>query len=233
MRVLIIMISLVFALGPRMGHAGPEALTVKTQASAIMRQGAPDVKSTALEQAFKNAVSEALISLTGADSPLGQPETKQILSDPRAFVTNYRVLAEDWIRAPVDPSQAEPNIGAQEGDTYNIIVEASIDIERLREALAKARQGEASASLTVTILDVTDYQVFQALVAAIRKTPAVTEASYDTFQRGRITLTVSSPDGAQTLAQRLSTRVAEGFEVHTGWNKNISIKALPGAGATR
>lgn len=233
MRVLIIMIALAFALGPRMAHAGPEALTIKTQASAIVRQGAPDVKSTALEQAFKNAVSEALIGMTGEERPLDQSETTQILSDPRAFVTNYRVLAEDWIRAPADPSQTEPNIGPQEGDTYNIIVEASIDIERLREALAMTRQGEASGSLTITIVDVTDYQVFQALVAAIRKTPAVTQASYDTFLRGRITLTVSSPDGAQTLAQRLSTRVAEGFEVHTGWNKNISIKALPRAGATR
>ncbi len=233
MRVLIIMISLVFALGPLLAHAGPEALVIKTQASAITRQAGPDVKSTALEQALKNAVSEAIISLTGTERPLSQSETTQILSDPRAFVTNYRVLTEDWIRASADPSQDEPDIGPQEGDTYNIMVEASIDIERLREVLAKTRQGEASASLTITILDVTDYQVFQALVAAIRKTPAITEASYDTFLRGRITLTVSSPDGAQTLAQRLSTRVAEGFEVHSGWNKNISIKALPRAGATR
>ncbi len=223
----------VFALVPCMANAGPEALVIKTQASAIVRQGDTDVKAIALEQALKNAVSEAVVSLTGADGPVIPTETTQMLSDHRAFITNYRVLTEDWIRASAETPQAEQMSGPQEGDTYNVWIEASIDIERLGEVLAKTRQGEASASLTVTILDLTEYKAFQALFGAIRKTPGVKDAAYETFSRGRITLTVRSHEVAQTLAQRLSAKIEEGFEVRSSGSKNISIKAVSKAGTAR
>lgn len=232
MKVLIILISLVFTLGPCMTHAGTESMVIKTEASAIMRQGVSDVKAIALEEALKNAVSEAIISLTGGERPSAQTEA-QILSEHRAFITNYRVVTESWIKASSDPSKAETDSEAEEGDVYSAMIEASIDMERLGEALAKTREGEASAQVTITILEVTDYRIFQALIGAIKKTPTIKEMAYNTFLRGRITLTVRSSEGAASTAQRLATKVEDGFEVRSSGSRNISIKAVSKAGTSR
>ena len=222
----------VLTLGPLRAYAGTESMVIKTEASAIMRQGVSDVKAIALEEALKNAVLEAIISLTGGERPAAQTEA-QILSEHRAFITNYRVITENWIKASIDPSKAETNSEAQEGDVYSAMIEASIDMERLREALAKTREGEASAQVTITILEVTDYQVFQALIAAIKKTPAIKDIAYNTFSRGRITLTVKSSESAASTVQRLATKVKDGFEVRSSGPRNISIKAVSKAGTSR
>lgn len=233
MKALTILISaLIFTLGPSLAHAGPESIVIKTEASAIMRQGVSDVKAIALEEALKNAVSEAIISLTGGERPAARTQA-QILSEHRAFITNYRVITENWIKASIDPSNAEVNSEAQEGDIYSATIEASIDMERLGEALAKTREGDTSSTTSITILEVTDYQVFQALIAAIKKTPAIKDMAYNTFSRGRITLTVKSSDGAASLAQRLTTKIEDGFEVRSSGPGNISIKAVSKAGTTR
>lgn len=229
---MIILISLTLTLVPSLGHAGPESIVIKAEASAIMRQGVSDVKAIALEEALKNAVSEAIISLTGGERPAAHTEA-QILSEHRAFITNYRVIAENWVKASIDPSKDETNSEAQEGDVYSAMIEASIDMERLGEALAKTREGETSASMTITILEVTDYQIFQALIAAIKKTPAIKDTAYNTFSRGRITLTIKSPEGAASLAQRLTMKVEDNFEVRSSGPRNISIKAVSKAGTSR
>lgn len=232
MKVLIILISLIFTLGPRMTHAGTESIVIKTEASAIMRQGGSDIKAIALEEALKNAVSEAIIILTGGERPAARTEA-QILSEHRTFITNYRVITENWVKASVDPSKAETISEAEEGDVYSAMIEASIDMERLGEALAKTREGEASAQVTITILEVTDYQIFQTLIAAIKKTPAIKDMAYNTFSRGRITLTIKSSEGAASTAQRLATKIENGFEVRSSGPRNISIKAVSKAGTSR
>lgn len=232
MKVLIILISLIFTLGLSMTHAGTESMVIKTEASAIMRQGGSDVKAIALEEALKNAVSEAIIILTGGERPAARTEA-QILSEHRAFITNYRVITENWVKASVDPSKAETISEAEEGDVYSAMIEASVDMERLGEALAKTREGEASTQVTITILEVTDYQVFQALIGAIKKTPAIKDMAYNTFSRGRITLTIKSSEGAASTAQRLATKIEDGFEVRSSGPKNISIKAVSKAGTSR
>lgn len=229
---MILISAAVLAHGTSPAHAGAESMVIKAETSAIMRQGVSDVKAIALEEALKKAVSEAIISLAGGERPAPEAQAR-ILSEYQTFIKNYRVVTETWIKASADAGLTQTVSGPQEGDAYSAMIEASIDIERLSEALARTRDGESSASLTITILEVTDYQAFQALVAAIKKTPTVKETAYNTFLRGRITLTVKSLEGATPLAQRLTTKINDGFEVRSSGPKNISIKAVSKAGTTR
>lgn len=232
MRILIAIFAFLLALAPLQSFAVDAP--VKTQASAIKHGDPGEVKNRAIEQALKNAVSEALASIIQKEGQDPELNTADITSNAKAYVLNYKVITESWIdtQAPVtDQAQQYPQqqqsmaLETNEGDIYNVWVEANIDYPQLRAALSKiTERNKAESVYTLDIVGVADYTVFRSIITSIEKIASIKDITYNSFSRGRITIALLATGTAEDLVARMSKEVPDGLEAVPGPSNTIFIK---------
>lgn len=212
------------------GAAGA-TMSIKAEGASNRANDATEEKKTAIDKALKNAVTEALYTVVKAeglelDRSLAD---KEILSNPRSYILNYKVVSEGWV-THMGPTPSVVESLPEERDAagielYHIWIEASVDDEAIRASLGKLMAGPALSDLSITILDVTEYQAFSGLLATLRRIALLNDLAYGSFQRGRITLKARSATGLQALSERISKEIPSGYLVLSGGSSTIVIKA--------
>ncbi len=226
------MFALSILINPAKARA-QDVTIVKAEGVAGKAEDAAEVKRKAIDRALKVAVAEALKELAKKEGITGLgPIDKETLSAPRSYVLNYRVISEGWIThmepTPVPDSapeddRAAPQMGVE---LYHIWIEASVDNEALRAAIGRAAQGEGTYQVTLNILDVTDYGAFKGLVSSLERIALIKELSYNSFYRGKVTLTAKSYAPNAALAERIAKDLPEGFVVFPS-GQAIIIRPAP------
>lgn len=210
-----------------------DATVVKAEGVAGKSEDAAEVKRKAIDRALKGAVAEAIKELAKKEGIADPgPIDKDALSAPRSYVLNYRVISEGWIThmepVPVPDSAPEddrtaPQMGVE---LYHIWIEASVDNEALRAAIGRAAQNESTYPVTLNILGVIDYGAFKGLVSSLERIALIKDLSYNSFYRGRVTLTAKSYAPNAALAERISRELPEGFVAFPS-GQAIIIKSAP------
>ncbi|MBI5642392.1 MAG: hypothetical protein HY954_02840 [Deltaproteobacteria bacterium] len=218
---------------PALIHAG-ELITVQSEGAATKTGDAAEEKRKAIDKALKNAVNEALSSYAKKEGvALTRELSEEILSNPRAFILNYKVVSEGWVShlgpTPliVDnlPEAGQSPLGVE---LFHIWIEASIDDGALREAFGKAAAvKDASSIISINIVDVTDYSEYKELIGALKRIALLNGVSYSTFSRGKITLHAKSGAGVGVLIERISKEIPENYIATAGGPETIIIKAAP------
>lgn len=229
---LLIIFALSFLIRPVTAWA-QDITVVKAEGVAGKAEDAAEVKRKAIDRALKGAVTEALSELAKKE---GIADISQIvdeaLSSPLSYVQNYKVLSEGWIThmepIPVpDSAPDDPRFIPQTGvELFHIWIEASVDNEALRSALSSAAQAGGTYSVTLNILDVTDYNAFRGLISSLERIALIKEISYNSFYRGRATLTAKASAGNSVLAERIAKEVSDGFVVILS-GQAITIRPAP------
>ena len=197
-----------------------EATVIQSEGVTAKSEDITEVKRKALDKALRSAVMEsakAILAKEGLKAPANGLE--QLVSSPRAFVLNYKIRSEGWVThldaAPQTPSP-EPSVSAG-AEFYHIWIDASIDTDALRSAVAKlASAGGSTGSVTINLMDIKDYPTFTLLVDSLKKIAFIKEVSYSSFTNGRITLSATVSGDASVLAGRIAKEVPEKFIVMEG-----------------
>lgn len=240
--IYVALILALFALAPHPAHAG-DILTVKAEGTAPKSAGAEDSRKAAVDQALRNSVIEAATVIMKDEGMEqegnGAALESEVYSKPLAYILNYRILAE----GPVSPPAQQPP--AREGaqppsmpnvpppapeEVYSVWLEAVVDAGTLRSALGQliAASGKGSLSnISIIVLDVPDYDAFKSVKAALENIPALKDVSYNSFSRGRAVLSARASSAAQSLTERVSKDVGDGFAVFAPDRSTIVIKAIP------
>lgn len=203
-----------------------------------------DVKNRALDMAFKKAVAAALDLLLKSESLSANPGLSEqaVYSNPRAYIVNYKILAEGWVNhmEPVQPlpdpsSETAAASGGAGVELYHIWIEASVDSAQLRGALSRIISNGDSpiSSTTLNILDMPDYNSYKTLLASLKRIPIIKDITYSSFYRGRIVLTARATAGTQSLLERIAKEVSDSFIVIAGGPQTIIIKPAPKPVASR
>lgn len=222
MRFLISLILLAFALLPPAFATADDLLAVKAEGVASKSGDVAEVKRKALDQALKNAVLSAADAVIKRDSVDINPDTAKasVSSSPRAFILNYKILAEGWINhmedmppAPADlPDASEQTPGAVE--LFHLWIEASVDTVQLKsEILRLAGVSEATSTVKLNILDLTDYASFKTLMASLKRVGMIKDLSYGAFSRGRIEVTAKVTGPSNALSEKVAKEAGDGFMV--------------------
>jgi hypothetical protein len=174
-------------------------------------------RKAALDNALKNAISLAIASIKGPEDPL--PDL-----NPFDYILNFRILSEavSYGAGPHPPLTDNK----ETTESMHVWVEATIDIERLKEAVKGPDikgPSQALTMLTVTIVDVNDYSEFASIVSMLRKTGHVADVSYSSFFRGRITLSLKTTGTVEALVQDLAGALS-GYEAAAVGQRSISIR---------
>ncbi|MBI5468144.1 MAG: hypothetical protein HY891_03340 [Deltaproteobacteria bacterium] len=232
MKTLIPLILLTLSLLNPALSAADDLSAVRSEGVASKSDDISAVKRKALDQALKNAVLSAADGIIKSDSVEINPQAAKtaVSSSPRAFVLNYRILAEGWINhmeeiPPVAdlPEAAGQTPGAVE--LFHIWIEASVDTVQLKnEILRLTGGGPATSTVKLNILDLTDYGAFKTLMASLKRIGVIKDLSYNSFSRGRIevTATVTGPSGG--LSEKVAREAGDGFMVIAGGPDMLIIK---------
>ncbi|MBI4948959.1 MAG: hypothetical protein HY955_02300, partial [Deltaproteobacteria bacterium] len=94
--------SIIFVLSlalPAFTGVAGAAMAIKAEGASTRANDAAEEKRRAIDKALKNAVTEALYTVVKAeglelDRPLAE---KEILSAPRSYILNYKVVSEGWV----------------------------------------------------------------------------------------------------------------------------------------
>ncbi len=245
-------------------YGGPEdaraeagdIVTVHAEGAARQTEKGPDVKKTAIDQALKNAVAEALDAVIEREHVEIDPSVIEtgIYSNAIDFVVNFKIISEERKTELVAPEEAEggeetekakptegskatPESAALEGEeaepvvleTYFIWIEAKIDTVRLSDALGKIvlEEERISSKLTLVLLDITDYETYTKIVDALGRIAMLHDLSYSSFSPGRFTMTAKPATGIRSLVKSISTAAGPDFIVVGGGRRLIIIKAYP------
>ncbi len=228
--ILLIVFVLSLAL-PAFTDVAGAAMAMKAEGASTRANDATEEKRRAIDKALKNAVSEALYAVMkseGLDLDRSLAD-KEILSNPRSYILNYKVVSEGWVThmgptpSIVDNLPEERDAGGIE--LYHIWIEASVDDEAMRASLGKLMAGPALSDVSITILDVTEYQAFSGLLVTLRRIALLSDLAYGSFQRGRVTLKARSATSLQALSERISKEIPAGYLVLSGGSSTIVIKA--------
>lgn len=208
---------------------------ISSEGTATKSGDIADVKKRAIDNALKNAVTEALNSILSRES-LSAPDAvmRSLLENPSSYVTTYRIRSEGWVmHMDLVPVGALPDgVSSAAGtELYHIWMDASVDRDALRDAITRfLAVNEASGPLVINIIDVRDYAEFRALVSSLQKIAVIKDLSYDTFSNGRITMLAVVSGGASNLANRISRELPGNYTVAEGAGQII---IRPSAGLAR
>lgn len=209
-----------------------EAITVKAEGAALKSDNTGEVKRKAIDRALKSAVEEALKLIVKEERIDASPEdiNRELLASPRTFILNYRVLSEGWVShlGPLPPIVEDLPQDAQQSlsgvELYHIWMEASVDGPALRGALGRLAVAKGATAFTINILDVTDYAAFEGVVNSLKRIAILKDISYTSFYRGRAVVVTKAAADENTLVERISKEVPEGFAVIPGGPSLIIIK---------
>lgn len=232
MKTLIPMILLALSLlNPALSSAD-DLSAVRSEGVASKSDDISAVKRKALDQALKNAVLSAADGIIKKDSVDINPQAAKtaVSSSPRAFVLNYRILAEGWINHIEDipvaadlPEAAGQTSGAVE--LFHIWIEASVDTVQLKNEILRLAGGDSATSIVkLNILDLTDYGAFKTLMASLKRIGVIKDLSYNSFSRGRIEVTATVTGPSEGLSEKVAREAGDGFMVIAGGPNMLIIK---------
>lgn len=227
-------VSIIFILSlalPAFTGVADAAMAIKAEGASTRASDATEEKRRAIDKALRNAVTEALYAVVKAEG-LELDRTladKEILSNPRSYILNYKVVSEGWV-THMGPTPSIVDNLPEERDAsgielYHIWIEASVDDEAMRASLGKLMAGPALSEVSITVLDVTEYQAFSALLSSLRRIALLNDLAYGSFQRGRVTLKARSATSLQALSERISREIPAGYLVLSGGSSTIVIKS--------
>lgn len=161
--------------------------------------GAAPVREQALNEALRHAVRRAARELVptaladrddaGLDALLG--------GDPATFASRYRIVGE---------GEGADASGQPE---YRVALTASVDLDRLRAALAAAGQtvaasaGSARRPAQLVLENLPDHSAYVAFVALLRQQAGVRAVEPLSFERGRVLLGFESERDPSALLEAL------------------------------
>lgn len=212
-RALFAAVATVVFMLPSAAPAANMAL-VPAEGTAQRADDIAEVKKRAMDDALRKAVIEAARSILAKEAlSLTDQALSQVASAPRAYVVNYRIRSEGWV-THMDPATID---GAAVTELYHIWLEATVDADALRAAVVRlAAAGTSLGRVVINILEVSDYPTFRLVVRAVEKVPSITDVSYGSFARGRMTLVATVSGDAAQLAARIAREVPEQFAVMEG-----------------
>lgn len=224
--------SLAFVLFLHPADVFADVITVKAQGEALSGPEA-DAKERAVEEAIKAGVKtavETLIRDMRLSLDLSIVEVV-IYSNPRTFLLNYKVLAEESALAPED---AETNANDAESangqrELFRVSIEASFDRGFLRSILAGlAPTGSEAFPITIVVLDVEGWGEFKSLIDMLKRTTVVKDISYTSFFRARFVLSANITAPVAEFRERAAKEAGEGYLVTELESGIVVIKALSG-----
>lgn len=231
---LILALGVACALHARVS-AETEGVSIKAEGRWTKTAEQADVKKKAMEDALKNAVMEAVVTVTKNERlspPAGMVES--IAANYVNYVVNYRIISEGWL-APVPTVPKPPDaIGAalplpalSEPDTYRIWIEASVDVAMIREAIAASGRDVTTSPASVVILGMPDYRTFNEALSAMGRVQAIRETSYVSFSRSRHVMKIKAAAPLGAVAGALSRELGPAFIVFDSDPAALVIKYMP------
>jgi len=236
------------AYTPVFAGAGP--ISVDAEGTAI-KSSAYDVRKKATEASLRQAVSLAVTTVTRQEGTADADAAAiaYVNANAAAYVTTYKILSEGWMThfdvsqqaveealgidknaeraVPTPPSIEAQSLGVE---VYHIRINATLDGARLYAALVNfsgASSSRPAEIYALTLVEMVDYAVYNAAMAALEASPEIKNINYGTFYRGRITLTAASFLAGRTLAERLVRELGSGFVVGMTGERAIFIKPAP------
>lgn len=230
--IISVVILLLSLLNPAFA-AAEDLSSVRSEGIASKSGDFSEVKKNALDQALKNAVISATDAIIKRDSVDINPETAKsaVSSSPRAFVLNYKILAEGWINHMEDippvpvvmPEAAGQTPGAME--LFHIWIEASVDTALLKNEILRLAGGDSvTSNVKLNILEITDYGEFKTLMASLKRIGIIKDLSYNSFSRGRIEVTATVAGSGGGLSEKVAREAGDGFMVIAGGPNMLIIK---------
>lgn len=192
-----------------------------------------DAKERAVEEAIKAGVKtavETLIKDMRLSLDMSSVEVV-IYSNPRTFLLNYKILAEETMPAPegaeADAHDAESTGGQRE--LFRVLIEASFDQGFLRSILSGlAPTGNEAIPITIVVLDVEGWGEFKSLIDALKSTAVVKDISYTSFFRLRFVLSANITVPVPEFTERAAKEAGDGYLVTELEPGVVVIKALSG-----
>lgn len=209
-----------------------DVITVKAQGEALSGPEA-DAKERAVEEAIKAGVKTAVQTLIKDMRPSLDMSSVEVViySNPRTFLLNYKVLAEESAPA-LEDSDAAPHDAESAGgqrELFRVSIEASFDQSFLRSILAGlAPTGSEAFPITIVVLDVEGWGEFKSLIAALKRTAVVKDISYTSFFRARFVLSANITAPVAEFRERAAKEAGEGYLVTELESGIVVIKALSG-----
>lgn len=197
-----------------------EAAVVASEGITAKSDDIADVKRKALDKALRSAVMDSAKAILAKEGmKVSASSLEQLASSPRAFVLNYKIRSEGFVThldaAPQTPN-ADPSAPAG-AEFYHIWIDASIDTDALKSAVARlASAGASSGEVFINLMDIKDYATFTTLVDSLRKIAFIKEVSYSSFSSARITLSAAVTGDIPSLAGRIAREIPQDFAVMEG-----------------
>ena len=210
-----------------------DVITVKAQGQALSGPEA-DAKERAVEEAIKAGVKtavETLIKDMRLEPDMSSVEVV-IYSNPRTFLLNYKILAEETMPGPegaeADAHDAE-SIQDRQAEIFRVTIEASFDQGFLRTILAGlVPAGNEAIPITIVVLDVEGWVEFKSLIDMLKKTAVVKDISYTSFFRARFVLSADITVPVPEFTERAAKEAGDGYLVTELKPGIVVIKALSG-----
>lgn len=234
--LLLIFCAAVFSAFPSRSFA--EVMTVRAEGQAVKYDEAADVKKLAIEDALQKAAREAFAAALRGERIEAQPsEYPGLYSSLTDYVLTYKILSEGWL-PPETPPTALPQPSAppvpllpgQEAlviEIYQVKLEASIDMDQIKTALARAIAAKGAVGLksyTLVMLDIPGYDAYRSLMEICSRIPTVKDFSYGSFSNGRYAFTVRSTDTQAALVERIGAEAGADYSVFAADAQTIAIK---------
>lgn len=236
MKTLTVLLFTIFALiCPRVSPA-EDISFVRSEGIISKAEDKADVKKKALDQALKNAVSQSLDNLLKQEAVEADPNSIKaaVLSNPRSFILNYKILSEGWIThlesappVPVDLPESQSAVGIE---LFHIWIEATVDNGQLRAYLSKMnylRADDRASVFTLSLIDITDYKTFKSVLSSLKRVSNITDLTYDSFLGGRIVMSAKVKGDPQALTEKISKEMGDSFAVIPAGPNTVVIKAAP------
>ncbi|MBI5888689.1 MAG: hypothetical protein HZB82_08285 [Deltaproteobacteria bacterium] len=213
-----------------------EVMTVRAEGQAVKYDEAADVKKLAIEDALQKAAREVFAAVIKGERAAVQPsEYPGLYSSLTDYVLTYKILSEGWLVPEAPPLPKEPALppgppgpeAAPVIETYQVKLEASIDMDQMKTALARAIASKGTAGLnayTLVMLDIPGYDAYRSLMETFSRIPTVKDVSYASFSSSRYVFTVKSTDTQAALVERLGAEAGDDYSVFAADAQTIAIK---------
>lgn len=203
-----------------------DIILIKAEGTAPRIDDVAEAKKNALNDAIKNAVTQAAKSLyaMASNEEAKDEAIAAALSDPGRFIDNYRILSEDTGAA--EGATAAEKSSAAGTEVLHIWIELTINSGQLKQALGLTGAAETQSlrSIKVTVLDIVDYSTFSSIISALKNPAFAREVRYESFLRGRIRLTIKTTEDAPLLRENLSAALTDALIAVVSSEREVIIR---------
>lgn len=221
-----------------------EVMTVRAEGQSVKYDEAADVKKLAIQDALQKAARDVFAAVIKDErNPVKPSDYPELYSSLTDYVLTYKILSEGWLPPEVPPSPNAPpqplppvtppvpGVQAPEAapviETYQVYLEASIDMDQIKAALARAIASKGAAGLKsydIVMLDIPDYEAYRSLMEILSRIPTVKDVSYNSFSSSRYAFIVRSTDSEAALVERFNGEIGTDYSVFAADAQTIAIK---------